>query len=74
MFDIFLVTYWIEFNNKLYQKVLNQLEVALILLNKYLQKLKNPYKLKAVVCDEPKNIFEKRKDKDYGHAYKNTIT
>ena len=71
MFDIFLVTYWIEFNNKLYQKVYPKpVRSCVDIVEQISLKVKKPYKLKAVVCDEPRAFFEERKDKNYGHAYK----
>ena len=71
MFDIFLVTYWIEVNNVLHQKIYPKPVRSCTDIVKHISsKIKKPVTLKAVSCDEPKIFFEKRKDKNYGHAYK----
>ena len=48
MFDIFLVTYWIEFNNKLYQKVYPKpVRSCVDIVEQISLKVKKPYKLKS---------------------------
>jgi len=71
MFTYFLVTVWIEYNNKIYQKVLPRLyDNCEKTVMKIYEETKLPYKVKAVRCDTPKEFGDKRKDKEYGHVYK----
>ena len=56
MFNYFFITVWIEYNNKIYSKVLPELF--------------NGCKTHVEKIYTPKEFREKRKDKEYGHAYK----
>lgn len=70
MFDYFLITVWIEYNNRIYSKVLPKLfNGCETHVEKIYKQVKPPLKIKAVKCDTPKEFGDKRKDKRYGHAY-----
>ena len=71
MFTYFLITVWIEYNNKIYSKVLPELfNGCQTNVEKIYKQVKPPFKIKAIKCDTPKEFGKKRKDKEYGHAYK----
>ena len=71
MFNYFLITIWIEYNNKIYSKVLPKIfNGCETYVEKIYKQVKPPYKVKAIKCDTIKEFREKRKDKEYGHAYK----
>ena len=71
MFDYFFITVWIEYNNKLYAKVLPDLQKGCQThVERIYKEIKPPYKIKEIKCDKPKEFYAKRKDKEYGHAYK----
>ena len=71
MFNYFFITVWIEYNNKIYSKVLPEIfNGCETHVEKIYEQVKPPYEVKAVKCDTPKEFREKRKDKEYGHAYK----
>ena len=71
MFNYFLITVWIEYNNQIYSKVLPEIfNGCEIHVKKIYEEVKPPLKVKAVKCDTPKEFHEKRKDKEYGHIYK----
>ena len=70
MFDYFLITVWIEYNNRIYSKFLTKLfNGCETHVEKIYKQVKPPLKIKAVKCDTPKEFYAKRKDKEYGHAY-----
>ena len=71
MFNYFLITVWIEYNNKIYSKVFPEVfNGCATPVKKIYKQVKPPLKIKAVKCDTPKEFGDKRKDKTYGHVYK----
>jgi len=70
MFDVFFITIWFEYNNRLYQKVIPKVYRE---CEKQVQKIvdaqPDEISIERISCEDPKTFFEKRKDKTYGHLY-----
>ena len=57
MFNYFLITVWIEYNNKIYSKVLPELfNGCETHVEKIYKQVKPPLKVKAIKCDDTKRV------------------